>query len=227
MKPYEPVIYTPVYNDAEALEKSAEKMKGLGLRRIVIDGRFEGFDKIGNSDVSTDNVKEVCEKYGFEYMICTPCLEQHKFNFACQVLSSRGHKVMILLACDEYLTMMKPTVRVWLERFCSGCEYPMMLNIQIEELRPGHKYDQKTPFLPKVFYNLDKLENRNNHWATYVKGTYKLLRAYDNIVPTVILHHDNTFRSEERDELMLEYQDRNIEKERGTQAVVSRDRFYG
>lgn len=220
-------IYTPIYNDAEALAKSAEKCKDLGYDRIVIDGRYDGFKQINNSDFSTDDLSTVCDVYGFDLIRCSPCMEQEKFNFACNYLKNRGYDAMILLSSDEWLTMMKPVFTTWFETLCGGCDYPVSISVQIDELRPNHKYDQKQNFLPKIFYNVGKIENRHNHWATYIKGTDKLLRMFPTSAPTVVLHHDHMLRSEERDDLMLEYQDKNIQFESSNNLKVSRDRFYG
>lgn len=220
-------IYTPVYNDAEALAKSAEKCKELGYDRYIIDGRFDGFKQIDNSDFSTDGLDRVCEQYGLHLVKCAPCMEQEKFNFACNYLSNRGYDVMILLAADEWITMIKPVFEKWLNTMCDQCEYPMSFKVHIDELRPNHKYAQSEKFLPKVFYHLDKIENRHNHWATYFKGTDRLLLGYPTPAPTAELHHDNHMRSEERDDLMVEYQDENIQKETPNNFKVSRDRFYG
>jgi hypothetical protein len=228
MSIYEPVIYTPVYNDAEALRKSAEKMKHLGLKRLVIDGRYHSFEKMRDSDVSTDDIMDVCTEYGFDYVVCAPCLEEQKFNLACQILASQNHKVMILCAADEWYTMtFKGLALKWIEDMCTGAEYPMLFGVAIDEKRPNHMYSQDLPFLPKIFYNLDKIENRHVHWATYVKDSNRLLQMFPYEVPSVILHHDNHLRSEERDEMMIRFQDENIRREKDTSMPIRRDRFYG
>jgi hypothetical protein len=224
---YEPVLYTPVYNDAEALAKSAEKMKDLGWKRLVIDGRYHGFERVGDSDISTDDTRKVCEEYGFEYKICTPCYEEEKFNFACMSLASSGHKVMALCSADEWYTVtFKAVAQKWIDTMCDEFERPMLFKVAINEIRKGHMYSQNEPFLAKIFYNLDKIENKHVHWATYVKQTGRVLKAYPQEVPSVILHHDNHMRSEERDDLMIAYQDKNITRESPFLRKVSRDKFY-
>ena len=228
MNIYEPVMYTPTYNDAIALAKSAAKCKELGWKRIVIDGRYHGFEKINNSNVSTDDTEEICRQYGFDYMICSPCYEEQKFNFALQVLASQGHKIMALLSSDEWLEVAFKRIAItWLENLCRDCEYPMMFNIVYVENQPDDKYVQNVNRLPKFFYNLNKIENRYTHWSTYIKGTNKMLPSFSVDVPSVILHHDSHMRPEERDDMMLAFQDGNVKREAKSRFPISRDRTYG
>jgi hypothetical protein len=227
MNPFEPVFYTPIYNDAEALSKSAEKMKYTPWKRIVIDGRFHGFEQINGSDLSTDDIKDVCKQYNMEYYAMAPCYEEQKFNFALQILSHDNHKIMALCSSDEWYTLMTEYTVNWLDHMCNGADYPMMFNVLIDEMHPGHKYSQSERVLPKIFYNLHKLENRHVHWCTYKKGTDEIVNAFPDAVPSVMLHHDNYMRPEERDDLMLTYQDKNIQRELTGLWALKRDRFYG
>jgi hypothetical protein len=222
----EPVIYTPVYNDAEALRKSADTMVDVNYKRLVIDGRYHGFDRINDSDVSTDDIVTLCKEKGWDYVTCAPCLEQEKFNLACDILGNRGDMVMILLSADEWIGKMGIADK-WIRRICDGCEYPMMFMVQIIEHVPNHMYSQSEKALAKIFYHPKKIENKNTHWTTYVRGTNKILMAYPTFVPTMTLHHNNHLRSEERDELMIKFQDTNIPRERKLHTIIGRDRFYG
>jgi hypothetical protein len=119
------------------------------------------------------------------------------------------------------------TAQFWLENMCRDVEYPMVFKTMIHEYNRDHRYEQNQPFLPKVFYNLGKIENRHTHWTTYEKGTDRIIKAYNQEVPSLGLHHDNTMRSEERDEIMLNFQAENIEREKKMAKAIDRDRFYG
>jgi len=224
--PYFPVVYTPTYNDAEALATSLDMMKDLKMKRLVVDGRYHGFPQINDSDISTDDTQEVCKQYDVDYRIVSPCYEEQKFTFAANTLHIEGHKIMMLCSSDERFTIVKEYLLPWLKHMCLDAEYPMSFHVLIDEKHPGHKYEQGAKMLPKIFYNLGKIEAKHVHWAIYVKGTNQLLKAYPNPSVGIMLHHDYTWRSKERDGLMTAFQDTNVKREKRLLFKIGRDRAF-
>ncbi len=223
-----PIIYTPTYSDVDALRASFEEnlKMTIQLKRFVIDVRYHGFPQINNSDFSTDGTIELCKEYGADYYAMAPCYEQDKFNFACNILTDNEDNTMILLGSDEYLNFTESSLNN-IAVMGQDVVYPLALKTRITEHNKEHKYVQLASHLPKVFINVSKIEAKYVHWAIYNKGTSRLLVMFDKPVPGMRLHHNNTTRPQERDDLMTKYQDSNIVREQKYHKLINRDRYYG
>jgi hypothetical protein len=211
------ICYVPVYNDAEALERNLTKLDAMGIKALVIDGRFTDFPKINDNDVSTDQTFEVATAHGAHYVMAHPMREQDKFNLALEVAEERGAKVFMYCGADAYFEADMGEFMINLQRFYEQyAAEPSMLMIQTEELQPDAKWNNTGQRQPRLILNYWKIEARHLHWTIYAKGAgdTEPLSPVNEVIDGIKLYHDNSIRPQERDDMMTKYQDINVPRER-------------
>jgi hypothetical protein len=207
-----------VYNDAEAISRCLEKLHKMGVKALVVDGRFEDFPAINDSDISTDNTQEVCQHFHAHYEVFPVGREQDKFNFALNIAEQLGYKVFMYCGADAWFEADMPefllSLQLKYERYITE---PTQITVQTEELQPDAKWNNTATRQPRVILNYWKMEARHLHWTMYEKGahdTRPLSPMHDGVLEGIKLYHDNTIRPTERDDMMTNYQNHNVERER-------------
>jgi hypothetical protein len=211
------VCYVPVYNDAEALERNLTYLDKIGIKALVIDGRFTDFPQINDNDVSTDETFEVATKHGAHYVMAHPMREQEKFNLALEIARERGHEVFMYCGADTYYEADVNEFMINLQRFYEQyVTTPTQLMVFTEELQPDSKWNNTGTRQPRIILNYWKMEARHLHWTMYEKGApdTQPLSPITELVDGIKLYHDNSIRPKERDDMMTDYQNHNVPRER-------------
>lgn len=216
------IVYIPVYNDLIALKHNLKKLDKLGLKALVVDGRFTDFPQINNDDYSSDGLQEFIQDTILDnphsFDIHKPCREQDKLNYAMrQAFSDLYCKVFMYIGADAYLQgdideFLINLTRQY-ERFVTG---PAILQILTEETQPGAKWNNTATRQPRILLNYHLMEARHTHWAMFEKGAPDdmPLEHQQVVVEGLKIIHDNTIRPKERDDLMTAYQNTNVLRER-------------
>ncbi len=206
-----------MYNDAEALERCLTKLDYLGIKALVIDGRFTDFPKMNNSDFSSDNTPEICKEHDAVYSINPPSREQDKLNYAFTLAKEFDYKVFMYCGADAYFEGDIDEFMLDLQRYYEQYAVePTQLCVETKELQPDSKWNNTSTRQPRIILNYWKLEARHLHWTLFEKGIANTqpLAPVGEIVHGIKLYHDNTVRPQKRDDLMTKYQDGNVPRER-------------
>jgi len=211
------ICYVPVYNDADALGRCLKRLDILGIRGLVVDGRFTDFPQINRHDYSTDKTKEVAESYNAIFEYKSPGREQDKLNFAFDIARKHGYEVFMYCGADAFFEGDMSEFLLDLQRlYDRHVTLPTLINMQAKELQPDSKWNNTGSRQPRIILNYWKIEARHLHWTLYEKGAPDItpLNPIGTIIGGLILYHDNSVRPKERDNLMTEYQNGNVPRER-------------
>jgi hypothetical protein len=203
------LIMVPTYNDIEALTRLLDTAHEQNTKVLVMDGRFIDFPQINGSDLSTDGTKELTEKTGNYYMPFDPCLEQDKYTAGLKFGHSKGYRYVMWMASDEYLQGSMDTFVKILDRFSITEPRIILVNYEEHNLNSKYAHDFKTQ--PRVHVNYKDIYYKNVHWHAYIGD--RRIKA-DGRVGGIIIHHDDRIRPKKRDEMMDDYADILVEKEK-------------
>jgi len=211
------IVYVPVYNDRDALNRCLNELDRIGLVALVGDGRYLDFPQINNSDYSTDGTENLCNNRAHQYFSTKPCREEEKLNMAMNIAHRLKYKVLMYIGADSFLAGNIDEFMINLsreyERFVA---VTTILLIEAVELQPDAKWNNTGTRQPRILFNYDRLEARHLHWALYEKGA----RDDEPFVPESIIvqglkiFHDNSIRPKDRDDMMTAYQNTNVPRER-------------
>jgi hypothetical protein len=217
LEPSDIIVYIPVYNDNEALTRNLSKLERLGLKALVVDGRFKDFPQIKGSDYSGMTTKMLVDGRGHHFYALEPKREEEKLNYAMRIAHKLGYKVFMYIGADAYLEgdineFLINLTRQY-ERFVVGAT---MLQIEAVETQPDAKWNNTSSRQPRILLNYNEMEARHLHWTMFEKGAPDdtPLAGQQIIVEGLKIIHDNTIRPKERDDMMTKYQDTNVPRER-------------
>ena len=97
------VAIVPFYNDFKALQRLLMHLSSIGMPSILCDGRFHNFQKIDESDLSTDGCRFLI--HGFKnttLLELSPCYVDEKINKLFHEAARQNYSHAMLLGCDEY-----------------------------------------------------------------------------------------------------------------------------
>ena len=96
------VAIIPFYNDFKALQCILMHLSSIGISSILCDGRFHNFQKIDESDFSTDGSRFLIHSFKDATLInCGPCYVDEKLNALFHEAAKQGYTHSILLGSDE------------------------------------------------------------------------------------------------------------------------------
>jgi len=216
-------IHGPIYNDPLAWKRTGDNCLEHNLLTIMDDGRFPGFKQIGGSDNSTDGSKELILSYpNTMYFAHGEDYEEAKFNFAMHLAAKMGFDYVILLGSDEWIVGdVNELVKVLDERMKTLPAFESQaFQVAIDEHQSQNKWNRFITESPKIYYGPGLLRTRFTHWLRYC-GT---CIAKDNLdhplyhvqrrICTIVIHHDDSIRGKDRNDLMTKFQDKNVKREK-------------
>lgn len=207
------VVIIPFYNEFKPLQRLLLRLSSMKLSSILCDGRFHNFKKINNSDKSTDGSRFLIHGFKNAKLIdCPPCNVEEKFTRLLHEASRDGYSSALLLGCDEYIVGDIEILTKSLESFEQ--KNPTI----IKALFIDHTTDTKkdSQLIDRIFIMPDQIK-ANTHNEFYLIGNLKnrsgkKIEAHPKPIKGITIHHDNTIRTKERNELMKEYQNSRTKK---------------
>lgn len=207
------VAIVPFYNDFKALQRLLLYLSSMDIPSILCDGRFHDFKKLNNSDLSTDGSRFLISSFKNSSLIdLEPCKIQEKINRLFQEASKNGYTHVLLLGCDEYLVGDKESFLKNLENIDSS--KPLIIKIPFEDDDKTSK-DTITE-IERIFYLPGKITARSHNSFFYSDDATDIsqdIETFPETVTGISIHHDNSIRKMERNELMKEYQKKIKESE--------------
>ena len=202
--------YYPVYEELETLEKTLPLAKKFGINDFFfVDGPFIGFSK--QRPKSSDGTREICEQYG-RLMDAGRCYEQDKLNIAFKEMSRQRFRYVLLLGADEYP---EGDIKLFLKNLTTrfNDDSPHIPLVRVQEHSPDSKWNRVIDNSPKIFVNPSRIRAKHTHWLYYFDDCSVPFHDHENIIEGIIIHHDDSLRSEKRNKMMSEFQDWNVPRE--------------
>jgi len=206
------VAIIPFYNDFKALQRLLLSISSMNIPSIFCDGRFHDFKKINDSDFSTDGSRFLTLGFKKTKLIdCGPCYIEEKINKLFHEASKLGYSHTLLIGCDEYLKGDLKLLQQNLKNFDQ--KEPMIIRMPFQEHSTNEKLNRKDLFIERIFFMPGLIRARGSHRLFYsaidqAKGKKQSMQSSPSTISSVTLHHDNTIRTKDRNELMLEYQNK-------------------
>jgi len=202
-----PIIIGSFYQDQKAGERMIKNLSEFGIPSIWSNGRVEGFTKINNSDVSTDNLKEIILSYPntkvYDIGLTYP---GYATNYLMQLAADMGYTHTFLLSCDEYLEGDWNLFKTNLEKIPS--DKPSKMRLPIVEHNPTHNKNvlhitERVVYMPQYVF-IQKI-----HWLyyhNYYRNPEILSDTKSKLVLGLTVHHDDSIRLLKRNKMMDKYQ---------------------
>jgi len=208
------VAIIPFYNEFKALQRLLMHLTSMKMPSILCDGRFHNFQKIKDSDFSTDGSRFLVHGFKDSTLIkIGPCNIDEKFNKLFQESASQGYSHALLLGCDEYIEGDSNLLQKNLESFDQT--KPMLIRVPFKEHKA--KLDKPPNFIERIFFMPGLIragESYKSFYSMTDKNNETMIPMQSNptSVKGITIHHDNTIRTKERNELMVDYQSKIKEK---------------
>ena len=180
----------------------------MGIPSILSDGRFHNFQKIDESDFSTDGSRFLVQSFKNITLInCGPCYVDEKLNVLFHEAAKQGYNHAILLGSDEDIEGDIELLKKELEKFSE--KEPLLISVPFEEKNP--KLDKPPKFIERIFYMPGLIRAKGTYQSFYsaadqAKGISNPMNSNPVSIDAITIHHDSTIRTKERNELMKNYQ---------------------
>jgi len=204
------VVIIPFYNEFKALQLLLLSLSSIGLPAILCDGRFTNFQKIKNSDLSTDGSRFLVTAFKNAKLISLgACKVEQKLNRLFKEASKGGYTHVILLGCDENIS---GNLNLFTKKLIEKTRpKPQLFLVRFIEYSKGKT--KKRPNIARIFHlpSLIRAQGSHNQFFSIekpVKDNIRPLKANPSIINGLVIHHDNSIRNQERNELMKNYQDK-------------------
>ena len=203
--------YYPVFEDLEALSKTIPKIIEFGITDLFFcDGPFMGFAQ--HNKKSQDGTRELCKQHG-TLLDAGICFEEDKLNMSFEHIANKGFKYILLLGADEWP---EGDIKLFLKnlgaRFDND-DRPHIPLVRVQEHSPDSKWNRVIDNSPKIFVNPSRIRAKHAHWLYYLDGAQIPFHDHEPLIDGIIIHHDDSLRSEKRNKMMSEFQDWNVPRE--------------
>jgi len=204
------VAIVPFYNDFKALQRLLLSLSSMKLPSILCDGRFIHFQKIKNSDLSTDGSRFLVTAFKNTKLISLgPCKVDKKLNKLLQEAAKEGYTHALLLGCDENISGNLELFKKRLKE--KTISKPQIFCVSFKESSKGKTKNH--PYINRIFHLPGEIMARGTHNRFFsieksVKNSIRALRANPSIIEGLTIQHDNSIRNSERNELMKNYQEK-------------------
>jgi len=206
------VAIAQTYNDFEGVKRLHSKLKEKGIFSIWGDGRYPDFEKINNSDLSSDETRDyLLAQDDIKLMYYPNMLEYDKLTKLLHTAGKMGFKYAILFGCDEYpIGDFKELVN----NLNKLEDKPAVHRLKFT--KKGKKDRQTHPFnyVERVFRYPGRISVKITHWRYHIDGKTELNVSDKKRIKGITIHHDQTIRPKEREYKMSEYQVKQFGNER-------------
>jgi hypothetical protein len=202
------VAIVPFYNDFKALQRLLMHLNSNKLPAIFCDGRFHNFERIGNSDISTDGSRFLIHGFKNTSLIeLSPCYVDEKINKLLHEAARQNYSHTILLGCDEYpegdFDLFQKNLQT-LEQ-----TEPRIFRVPFHEHKS--KLDKPVDYIERVFFMPGLFRAKGNHNTFFsavdqAKGNITPMKSHSSVISGMTIHHDSSIRDKKRNELMKDYQ---------------------
>lgn len=189
------------YNEKQAILKTHPK---VGATVQYFDGRFPSFEKIGDSDLSTDGSNDAIKSFPDTEIYECPGYITDKLTFAFQ--KAGKFDAVLLLSCDEWIE------GDW-EEFCKNVQkmiesgdQRMIYNVNFKVISGDPRINMIAK--PRLFVDPASFSVQETHWKYHYKNgpCYSAVSSIKSDIEGITIMHDNRVRPEWRDNLMTKYQ---------------------
>jgi len=202
------VVIIPFYNDFKALQRLLMHLSSMEIPSILCDGRFHNFQKVDESDFSTDGSRFLVQGFKDTKLIdCGPCYVDEKLNVLFHEAAKQGYSHCILLGSDEDIEGNIGLLKKELDQISTS--EPLLISIPFDEKNP--KFDKPPSFIERLFYMPGLIRAKGSYQSFYsatdqAKGISDPMKSNPVSISSITIHHDSTIRTKERNELMKNYQ---------------------
>lgn len=202
------VVLVPFYNEFKALQRLLLHLSKMNLSSILCDGRFHNFQKVDESDFSTDGSRFLVQGFKNTNLIdCGPCYVDEKFNMLFHEAAKQGYTHCILLGSDEDIEGDIELLKKELVQISN--DEPLLISVPFDEKNP--KLDKPPSSIERIFFMPGLIRANGNYQSFYsaadqAKGVSDPMKSNLVNINSITIHHDSTIRTKERNELMKNYQ---------------------
>lgn len=203
--------FTNFLNEKDGLDNHVKRMKHLDFdARIYVDGKYPGFncEGVSSNDGSLDVIKRLPKN-----VIISPgkeITEMEKNNLAFKMAADLGIDILLQIDADEWVDFDRELLlESFVEHFGSVGTFQYMTRFTNHYSSPPRIVNH----LPRLFFKPEFITCEKIHWWFYAMGN-RITCDQTSFVEGAHIHHDDRVRSEKRNQLMDEYQEENIEREK-------------
>jgi len=203
--------FTNFLNEKDGLENHHTKMSKYDFdARIYVDGKYPGFNYKGVA--SNDGSLDIIKKIPNSILISpkTEIAEMDKNNLAFEKAGELGIDLLLQIDADEWVDFDRETLlESFVDNFESVGTFQFMTRFTNHYSSPPRIVYQ----LPRLFFKPEFIRCEKIHWWFYAFGN-RITCDQTSFIEGAHIHHDDRVRSIERNKLMDEYQEENIEREK-------------
>lgn len=202
------VAIVPFYNDFKALQRLLMNLNSIKLPAILCDGRFHNFEKINDSDLSTDGSRFLIHGFKNTTLIeLSSCYVDEKINKLFHEAARQNYSHGMLLGCDEYPEGDFDIIQKNLQTLDQTD--PRIFRVPFHEHKS--KLDRPPDYIERIFQmpGLIRAKGTYNTFfsaADQAKGILTPMKSHSQVISGITIHHDNSIRDKKRNELMKDYQ---------------------
>lgn len=205
------VAIIQTYNDFQGVKRLHSKLKKYGISSIWGDGRFPDFEKINDSDLSSDGTRDyLLAQNDTKVMYYPKMYEYDKLTKLLHTAGNMAYKYAILFGCDEY-----PIGDF--DELIKNLKHEDKPNVCRLKLTKESEKDNNThpaDYVERVFVYPQRISVKTTHWSYYTDDGSKAIISDKKIIEGIIVHHNQSIRPKEREGLMSEYQVKQFTNER-------------
>ena len=204
------VAIIQVYNDIDGVKRLHSELSKHGIKSIWGDGRFCDFQKVNDSDLSTDGTREYIQAQNNTVLLdLGDMLEYDKLTSILHHAGSMGYEYALLLSCDEVPKGSFPDLEEYLRTLP---DTPAVLRLKFDANEWKTHPDK---FVERLFHYPARISCKLTHWCYHIDDHKDVYLSDIKPVEGVSIYHDNTIRPRKRELQMAEYQCKQIKNERG------------
>jgi len=204
------VAIIQVYNDIDGVKRLHKELSKHGIKSIWGDGRFCDFQRINDSDLSTDGTREFIQDQNDTVLLdLGDMLEYDKLTLILQHAGYLGYEYALLLSCDE---IPKGSFRDLEGYLRTLPDTPNVYRLVYDATEWNTHTDK---FVERLFHYPGRISCKLTHWCYHIDDSKDVYLSDKKPVKGVSIYHDNSIRPRKRELQMTEYQMHQIKNERG------------
>ena len=197
------------YNDIDGMKRLYSHLHKCKIKSIWGDGRFKGFTRITNSDISTDGSREFIESKKDAILFTIPlCYEYESKSIMLQ--KAGGYDYAVVFDCDEYVTGDFDTLVSNLDKIVGDKPEIFRVDVSIIDNKSSVWKDNASE---RIFYKPHRIRCNNTHWSFFIDKSETPHISPACSVKGITVYHDQSIRDSSRDSMMDSYQHTQIIEE--------------
>lgn len=193
----------PFYNEFKPLQRLLLHMSSMKISTIFCDGRFHRYQKLNDSDISKDGSRFLVTSYKNTILIdCDPCFIEEKINKLFQEAFKNDFTHVMLLGSDEYLEGDYDLFLNNLEK----TDFKESTILKVPFVDHDEKFAKPESYIERIFYHPGDIIAKSINSFYHSSKPSQKVNSYHKVIEGISIHHDNSIRKKDRNDLMREYQ---------------------